>query len=62
MGRKITVAEARASSLRHLGGAQVVATYHPSAVLRAPDKATQAELYRTLVDDLRRADRAARGD
>jgi uracil-DNA glycosylase family protein len=62
MGRKITVAEARASSLRHLSGAQVVATYHPSAVLRAPDKATQAELYRTLVDDLRRADRAARGD
>ena len=44
------------------GGAQVRATYHPSAVLRAPDKATQAELYRTLVDDLRRADRAARGD
>jgi DNA polymerase len=61
MGRKITVAEARASSLRHAGGAQVLATYHPSAVLRAPDKEAQAELHRTLVDDLRRADRAARG-
>jgi uracil-DNA glycosylase family protein len=33
-------------------GAQVFVTYHPSAVLRAPDEAAKAELMRTLIEDL----------
>ena len=62
LGRRITVAGARTSMQRHAGGAPVLATYHPSAVLRAPDKTRQAELHRALVDDLKRANRAARDD
>jgi len=61
VGRKISIAEARASSLVHASGARVVATYHPSAVLRAPEKSRQAELYDVLVADLKRAHRMARG-
>jgi uracil-DNA glycosylase family protein len=61
VGRKISIAEARANSLVHASGAQVVATYHPSAVLRAPEKSRQAELYDVLVADLQRAHRMARG-
>ena len=38
-----------------LVGARVVATYHPSAVLRAFDAESRARLYAALVDDLRRA-------
>jgi DNA polymerase len=38
--------------------AKTLATIHPSAVLRGPDEAAQAELYRLLVDDLRLAAQA----
>ena len=61
LGRKISIAEARTTSLSDDSGAHVVATYHPSAVLRAPEKARQAELYDLLVADLQRAYRMARG-
>ena len=61
LGRKIGVNEARAASLAHSGGARVVATFHPSAVLRAPDDARKAELYAMLVADLRRANDLAGG-
>ena len=36
-------------------GGLTVATYHPSAILRAPDRAARDEMYRLLVDDLRLA-------
>ena len=39
--------------------AKTLATIHPSAVLRGPDEAAQAELYRLLVEDLRLAAAAA---
>jgi DNA polymerase len=61
VGRKIPIAEARATSLVHNSGAQVVATYHPSAALRAPEESRQAELYDMIVADLQRAHRMARG-
>jgi hypothetical protein len=32
---------------------KALATYHPSAVLRADSQATQDELYRILVEDLK---------
>jgi DNA polymerase len=31
----------------------VIATYHPSAILRAPDRAAREVMYEALVDDLR---------
>ncbi|HEX6986296.1 MAG TPA: UdgX family uracil-DNA binding protein [Planctomycetaceae bacterium] len=34
-----------------------LATYHPSAILRAPDEAARAKMYDLLVDDLRTAAR-----
>ena len=56
MAKRITITEARAmSALRNAEGVRVVATYHPSAVLRAPDEARRQELFDFLVADLRRA-------
>lgn len=59
IGRKIGVNEGRAASLQHPNGTEVIATFHPSAVLRAPDEERKAELYDMLVADLRRAARLA---
>ena len=56
MGKRITITEARATpALRNAEGVRVVATYHPSAVLRAPDEDRGQELHGFLVADLRRA-------
>ena len=58
LGRRMTIGDARAAAvLRHPGGARIVATFHPSAVLRAPDEDRRGELYRILVGDLSRAAR-----
>jgi uracil-DNA glycosylase len=51
----MTINAARHAALTLESGARVVATYHPSAVLRAPEDAGRDELYRTLVADLKRA-------
>jgi uracil-DNA glycosylase len=59
LGRKMAIGTARAEALRHGSGAQIVATYHPSAVLRAPDEASRAELYAYLLADLQLAWRLA---
>ncbi len=55
MGRRIAVGEARTRMLTDPNGVEVVATYHPSAVLRAIDEASRERLHRALVDDLVRA-------
>jgi uracil-DNA glycosylase family protein len=60
LGKRIAVSAARAAALHHSSGAIVIATYHPSALLRAPDPSRRDELYRSLVSDLRRAVVAAR--
>ncbi|MFO1397734.1 MAG: UdgX family uracil-DNA binding protein [Burkholderiales bacterium] len=60
-GRKMTIADARAAQLVHDSGARLVATYHPSAALRAPDKARREELYDIIVADLVRARKLAAG-
>jgi len=54
-GRRIGVAEARAAALVGANGARIIATYHPSAMLRAVDDSRRDTLYRLLVADLRRA-------
>jgi uracil-DNA glycosylase family protein len=45
---------------RPQGGPPVLATYHPSALLRAPDEETRHALYADLVADLRAARKLAR--
>jgi uracil-DNA glycosylase family protein len=57
---RITIAAARESEILHPSGARIFATYHPSAVLRAPDDDARAKLMRALVDDLERAATMAR--
>ena len=60
LGKRITVSAAREAPHEHPSGAVVIGTYHPSALLRAPEASRRDELYRMLVADLRRAVKAAR--
>jgi len=62
MGKRMTITAARESALVAPGGAQLVATYHPSAVLRAPEAARRDQLYAILVADLAEARRKAERD
>jgi DNA polymerase len=55
LGRRISITEARRSELRLPSGVRIVATYHPSAVLRAPDETARAQLRALLRADLLRA-------
>jgi DNA polymerase len=55
MRRRIGVAAARDAPLVHPSGARIVATYHPSAVLRAPDAQARAATFEALAYDLRSA-------
>ena len=57
LGRRLAIAEARGRELGLPSGTPVVATYHPSAVLRAPDGAAREKLRSMLLEDLRRAAR-----
>jgi uracil-DNA glycosylase family protein len=57
-GATLTIAVARGAELRHAQGVRIIASYHPSAILRA--QGAQARALRTaLIDDLRRADKLA---
>jgi uracil-DNA glycosylase len=54
LGRSVTIDSARRQSLRHSSGVTVIASYHPSAILRAEGEYA-IHLRRTLIDDLTRA-------
>jgi len=57
-GTTLTIAVARGAELRHGQGARIIASYHPSAILRAEGE--QARLLRkSLIADLRLAARLA---
>ena len=58
-GSRIAIAQARTQDVRDPSGTPIVATYHPSAILRAPDHAARARLRATLLADLQRAARLA---
>jgi DNA polymerase len=59
LGSEFRVMRDRGRFQRTRWAARVLATIHPSAVLRGPDEAAQRELYTLLVEDLRTAARAA---
>jgi DNA polymerase len=52
-GTALAVGEARRRELAHPSGARILATYHPSAILRADERAP--EFRAALIEDLRRA-------
>jgi len=54
LGRASTIDAARRESLRHSSGATVLASYHPSAILRAEGQHA-AQLHAMLIEDLKRA-------
>jgi len=63
LGRTISIAAARGQALARGDGIRVIATYHPSAILRAPDREVAARLRQALVADLRlAADAGSRQD
>lgn len=51
LGRKVQIAEERGRVLSH-PNAQVLVTFHPSAILRVPDEQSQRHLKAALVSDL----------
>ena len=53
-GSSSTIEAARQTDFRTAGGATVIATYHPSAVLRAPDDRRE-QILGALIEDLERA-------
>jgi uracil-DNA glycosylase len=57
----MSVGAARGKELTGQGGVPVVASYHPSALLRAPDPAASAHLRKALLSDLKRAWKDAAG-
>ena len=59
LGRALPVGRARSEDLALPDGTRVVATYHPSALLRAPDPEAAAKLRSVVLADLRRAYEAA---
>lgn len=59
-GAKMPIVQARSRKLENPQGTPIVATYHPSAVLRAPDHEARAELREALIADLKRAAKLAR--
>jgi DNA polymerase len=54
MGRTFRVTKQRGEFLRSPEGYTVVATVHPSSILRAPDEDARHEEMRLFVDDLRK--------
>jgi len=54
LGRTLTIDAARRQSLRHSSGVTVLASYHPSAILRAKGEHA-VHLRTTLIEDLTRA-------
>ena len=58
-GAKISITQARTRKLASPQGTPIIATYHPSAVLRAPDHDARAALRKTLLGELKRAGKFA---
>jgi DNA polymerase len=60
LGRTLTIDAARRQSLQHGSGVTVLASYHPSAILRAEGE-RELQLRSALIDDLKRARTSAAG-
>jgi uracil-DNA glycosylase len=61
LGASFRVTRDRGKLFEHELAPQVIATLHPSAILRAPDAAAREQAYRFLVEDLALAAKQLRG-
>jgi DNA polymerase len=61
LGGPVTISALRGQAIAQ-GEYHVLVTYHPSAVLRGPERARQAELYAALVADLHAAGELANSE
>jgi DNA polymerase len=61
VGEKLSIIAARERALVSPEGVPIIATYHPSAVLRAPQPEQRDQLRRVLLADLKRALGLAKG-
>ena len=59
LGPSFRITQQRGQVIRADSGRDYVASFHPSAILRAPDAAARETMYTALVDDLRTAARLA---
>lgn len=59
LGRAFRITQQRGELLDWRGGGWIMATWHPSAVLRAPDEAQRDQMRSELVADLKKAAAAA---
>jgi uracil-DNA glycosylase len=55
LGHSFKITRSRGTAVRRPGAVPALATYHPSAVLRAPSSEDRARLERDLQEDLREA-------
>ena len=55
MPGRLTLASVRGTTLAHPSGARLIATFHPSAALRAPGPSRREEIAEAIRDELRRA-------
>jgi DNA polymerase len=55
LGREFRVTRQRGEICERPGGPSVLATFHPSAILRAPDEAARHAMRRGFVHDLKSA-------
>ncbi len=53
LGRKVTITKDRGHPIASAHGSPVIVSYHPSAILRAPDDAARDAVFELLVADLR---------
>ena len=61
LGSQFRITRDRGRFLESSWAPKVLATYHPSAVLRAEDPASEARIYGLIVEDLKLAAEAIRG-
>jgi len=61
LGAQFRITRDRGRFLESRWAPKVLATYHPSAVLRAEDPASEARIYGLIVEDLKLAAKAVRG-
>ncbi len=62
LGKHFSVMRERGKPLKSALAPQVMATVHPSSVLRAPDEATRNQEKRRFIDDLKKAAQLLRGN
>ena len=62
LGSGFRITKQRGQVIRSDWGVPIIATYHPSALLRAPDEVARAEMHKLFLTDLKKIAELIRGD